>query len=133
MLKDDFSITQYVWKESKTGKNRQKKGLMVASVSGDTVLIGYSYCNTGCEKFNPIRAKMIAFDRADKYADYSKSKVISYDENTIWVKRGLGYQGIKDSVVFIPAGMEAPLKKFIERCKNIKGAADMQFPKWVDN
>lgn len=67
-------------------KNNQKVGYLVASAITDNdnkIEIGFSFCNTKHDKFDPDKAVQIAFGRSYKYADADLMTVIRLIDNHV--------------------------------------------------
>lgn len=88
-------------------KNNHKIGMVLAKSVKNEVRIGFSKCNTVCDKFDRDRAVKIARVRAEKFSDQMYNK---YN---------------------VPSDVEKIMPEFIDRCKRFY--KDKILPEWSKN
>jgi len=87
-------------------KNGEKMGVLVADVISGKVVIGWSKCRMGADKFDSKRGISVAYERVTKG---------SYRRGVVSVKNDV-VDILKDSAAFIPSSMAKDFNAFLESC-----------------
>ena len=130
-LKDKHTRIEYI-RKGRGNQPRQKIGVMIACIdptNPDMVLVGFSLCHQGFDKFDKLAKGMIdqknfgkklAHRRALKFRDCAEAVIYSdkIEENF-------------SETVYIPATVHESLAKFV--LDSYKYFKDKLFPVWVEN
>lgn len=92
------------------------KGVMVAHLEGEKVIIGASLCSP-VDEFNPARGKDIAIGMGRAYFDNNEKDMFE--------------DIVEECTARFPHSIRGEVRAFVERCRRVNAFKSKAFPVWA--
>lgn len=138
----ELSKIQYIRKNGR--KKGKKRGVMfcgVDSENSDSVVFGFSLCNTSCDRYDYVKGERepgfgldVAKIRAEKWKNhigFFVQKTYTQEEIRDTNRFSFFKNPNPKEIIEIPPSVYRQLVGFIQRCRRYY--QDKDFPEWIEN